>query len=148
MSLALAFGEAVVVVVVVQCCESSGAIPVSPFHSGIANTSYAPTHVLNLLHRKYPNPFAGHVYSVDTLSRTVDPATGIVRSERLIGVQQGAPAWIQKVRIGRAELYRSLLTLQLFQLPETAYVREVVFIDPAKTSATLMSMNLSLKDYV
>jgi len=56
----------------------------------------------------------------------------MIRSERVIGVQQSAPGWIKK----------------LFQLPEMAYVREVVFIDPSSPSATLMSMNLSLKQYV
>ena len=96
------------------------------------DNSYDPVHTLNYLHRKYPNPFAKHVYTVDTLSRTVDPDTGVIRSERLIGVQQGAPGWIKK----------------LFQLPETAYVREVVFIEPEKVKATCMSMNLSLKQYV
>ena len=94
--------------------------------------SYPPIHSLNYLHRKYPNPLAKHVYTVDTHSRTVDPETGLIRSERVIGVQQSAPGWIKK----------------LFSLPEMAYVREVVFIDPASPSATLMSMNLSLKQYV
>jgi hypothetical protein len=59
--------------------------------------SYSPTHTVNWLLRKYPNPFATHVFSVDTISRTVDPDTGFLRSERLIGIQQGAPKWISKV---------------------------------------------------
>jgi hypothetical protein len=101
-------------------------------HRRCTDDSYNPVHTLNHLHRKYPNPFAKHVYTVDTLSRTVDPETGVIRSERLIGVQQGAPGWIKK----------------LFQLPETAYVREVVFVEPDKVKATCMSMNLSLKQYV
>ena len=42
----------------------------------------------------------------------------------------------------------SLLMAQLFHLPPTAYVREVVFIDPSKPSATCMSVNLSLAQYV
>ncbi|WVQ80250.1 hypothetical protein IAT38_002355 [Cryptococcus sp. DSM 104549] len=94
--------------------------------------NHEPTHTLNFLHRKYPNPFATHVYSVDTIDRSIDPDTGILRSERLIGVQQGAPKWITK----------------LFQLPPIAYVREVVFIDPSDTTATTMSVNLSLAQYV
>lgn len=93
---------------------------------------HPPGHVLSSLHRKYPNPYATHVYSVDTMERSVDPETGIIRSERLIGVQQGAPKWITK----------------LFHLPPTAYVREVVFVDPSKPSATTMSVNLSLAQYV
>ncbi|KAL7419156.1 hypothetical protein Q5752_005992 [Cryptotrichosporon argae] len=93
---------------------------------------FAPAHTVARLLRKYPNPFATHVFSVDTVAREVDPATGVVRSERVIGVQQGAPKWITK----------------LFSLPDTAYVREVVFIDPNEPSATCMSMNLSLAQYV
>ncbi|WVR08349.1 hypothetical protein IAU60_005404 [Kwoniella sp. DSM 27419] len=96
------------------------------------NYDYPPAHTLAALHRKYPNPFATHVYSVDTIDRTVDPETGVVRSERLIGVQQGAPKWITK----------------LFALPPTAFVREVVFVDPSSTSATCMSVNLSLAQYI
>ena len=73
----------------------------SPFHLYYTVSDKLPSspilHTLNYLHRKYPNPFATHVHSVDTLSRTVDPETGIIRSERIIGVQQGAPKWITKV---------------------------------------------------
>ncbi|UOH83723.1 hypothetical protein LQV05_006458 [Cryptococcus neoformans] len=58
--------------------------------------NYPASHTLNLLHRKYPNPFATHVYSVDTMERSIDPETGVLRSERLIGVQQGAPKWVTK----------------------------------------------------
>ncbi|WVF68850.1 hypothetical protein IAT40_003623 [Kwoniella sp. CBS 6097] len=94
--------------------------------------NYSPAQTIAALHRKYPNPFATHVYSVDTVERTIDPESGILRSERLIGVQQGAPKWITK----------------LFHLPPTAYVREVVFVDPSDTSATCMSVNLSLAQYV
>ncbi|ADV25085.1 mitochondrial protein [Cryptococcus gattii Ru294] len=94
--------------------------------------NYPASHTLNFLHRKYPNPFATHVYSVDTMERSIDPETGILRSERLIGVQQGAPKWVTK----------------LFHLPPIAYVREVVFIDPSGTSATSMSVNLNLAQYI
>ncbi|WVN90990.1 uncharacterized protein L203_106236 [Cryptococcus depauperatus CBS 7841] len=90
------------------------------------------THTLSRLHSKYPNPFATHVYSVDTIDRSIDTKTGIVRSERLIGVSQGAPRWVTK----------------LFKLPAIAYVREVIFIDPSKTLATSMSINLNLAQYV
>lgn len=31
------------------------------------------------------------------MERSIDPETGILRSERLIGVQQGAPKWVTKV---------------------------------------------------
>ncbi|RSH91361.1 hypothetical protein EHS25_009660 [Saitozyma podzolica] len=58
---------------------------------------YSPAHTLNYLHRKYPNPFATHVVSVDTIDRRIDPDSGHMRSERVIGVKQGAPKWITKV---------------------------------------------------
>lgn len=53
--------------------------------------------------RKYPNPYATHVFSVDTVGRTIDPETGILRSERIIGVQQGAPKWVAKVSVNLHE---------------------------------------------
>lgn len=59
--------------------------------------SYPPTHTIFNFHHKYPNPYATHVHTVDTISRSIDPDTGIIRSERVIGVQQGAPRWITKV---------------------------------------------------
>lgn len=129
-------------------------------------------HTLNYLHRKYPNPFATHVHSVDTLSRTVDPVTGIIRSERIIGVQQGAPKWITKVSFILARHVAAIPTCvlsyhvsrvedqklkqQLFSLPPTAFVREIVFINPETTTdgekkgptATMMSVNLSLAQYM
>lgn len=94
--------------------------------------NHSPIHTLLRLHKKYPNPHATHVVSVDAVERSVDPISGVVRSERIIGVQQGAPKWITK----------------LFSLPEVAYVREITFIDPAVPSATMMSVNLNLAQYV
>lgn len=37
---------------------------------------------------------------------------------------------------------------QLLSLPPTAYVREIIFIDPSAPSATCISVNLDLKQYV
>lgn len=37
---------------------------------------------------------------------------------------------------------------QLFQLPPVAYVREIIFVDPEEPSATAMSVNLNLAQYV
>lgn len=59
--------------------------------------SHSPIHTILHLHKKYPNPHATHVVSVDAVERSVDPQTGVLRSERIIGVQQGAPKWITKV---------------------------------------------------
>lgn len=49
---------------------------------------------------KYPNPLAPHVVSVDVLSREV-MEDGTVRSERLIGVQQDSPRWVNRVSAAR-----------------------------------------------
>lgn len=45
---------------------------------------------------KYPNPLAPHVVSVDVLDRQV-LEDGTIRSERLIGVQQDSPRWVNRV---------------------------------------------------
>lgn len=76
---------------------SPGGLLKTSLLSWIFHTSYQPIQTIKHLHSKYPNPFATHVHSLDTLSRSVDPETGIVRSERLIGVAQGAPKWMTKV---------------------------------------------------
>lgn len=62
----------------------------------------------------------------------------------MIGVQQGAPKWITKVHV----LLIHATDLQLFHLPPTAFVREIVFVDPSTTTATAMSVNLSLAQYI
>lgn len=57
-----------------------------------------PWHQVTFAHwLKYPNPFASHVVHVDVLHRTVDPNTGILRTERIIACQQNVPAIIRKV---------------------------------------------------
>ncbi|KAM0792947.1 hypothetical protein ACM66B_002706 [Microbotryomycetes sp. NB124-2] len=63
---------------------------------------------------KYPNPLAPHVVSVDVVDRRMLD-DGTIRSERLIGVQQDSPKWINKI-IGQ---------------PDTTFVREVSFVVPA-----------------
>lgn len=55
-----------------------------------------PRTALSVLH-KYPNPVTTHVVSVDVLEQQFDEATGLVRLERVLGVRQGAPAWVTKV---------------------------------------------------
>ena len=52
-----------------------------------------PTGVLH----KYPNPQATHVVSMDVIDHKYDEETGLLRLERIMGVQQGAPRWIMKV---------------------------------------------------
>ncbi|KAF8634451.1 hypothetical protein AX15_000896 [Amanita polypyramis BW_CC] len=81
--------------------------------------------------RKYPNPRCSHVISVDVVDRTVDPSTGIIRTERILGCKQKAPGWIVK----------------LFGGSEDAFVREISFVDPANQNATITSVNLSLSQF-
>jgi hypothetical protein len=57
---------------------------------------------------KYPNSKCTHVISIDTIDRSVDPKTGIIRTERVLGCKQRAPLWIVKVR-PLSELYFFLL---------------------------------------
>jgi len=71
-----------------------------------------------------------HVIAVDTLSRTVDPATGILRSERLITCHQSAPKWI----------------LPFLPNAETSLVYETSYIDPANQKLTLCSMNMTMSE--
>jgi hypothetical protein len=84
--------------------------------------------------RKYCpwNQKSTHVIAVDTLSRTVDPATGILRTERLITCRQAAPEWLKKILGGMEES----------QVLETSYV------DPAKKVVTMVSANLTLSNLI
>ncbi|KAG6837873.1 hypothetical protein H0H93_013026 [Arthromyces matolae] len=80
---------------------------------------------------KYPNPKCSHVISIDVLDRSVDPKTGIIRTERILGCKQKAPTWIVK----------------LFGGSEDAFVREISFVDPSTQNATITSVNLSLSQF-
>ncbi|KAL0950735.1 hypothetical protein HGRIS_007509 [Hohenbuehelia grisea] len=101
------------------------------FFSSLFTYEHPWSHVVIGMWHKYPNAHCAHVVTVDTLSRTVDPSTGIVRTERILGCKQKAPKWIVK----------------LFGGSEDAFVREISFIDPASQSATITSVNLSLSQF-
>jgi len=88
-------------------------------------------HVVNGMWHKYPNPQCSHVVTIDVLDRSVDPRTGIIRTERILGCKQKAPVWIVK----------------LFGGSEDAFVREISFVDPATQTATITSVNLSLSQF-
>ncbi|EOO03500.1 putative protein msf1 protein [Phaeoacremonium minimum UCRPA7] len=79
--------------------------------------------------RKYCpwNDKSTHVTGVDTLSRDVDPATGILRTERLITCKQSAPEWI-KALIGAGD---------------ESHVYECSYVDPANKTVTMVSWNLT-----
>ncbi|KAG9314613.1 PRELI-like family-domain-containing protein [Chiua virens] len=89
------------------------------------------SHVVIGIWHKYPNPHCTHVVTVDVIDRSVDPDTGIIRTERVLGCKQKAPTWIVK----------------LFGGSEDAYVREISFVDPATQGATITSVNLSLSQF-
>lgn len=82
--------------------------------------------------RKYCswNDKAEHVIGVDTLERSLDPATGILRTERLITCKQTAPQWL-----------RSILGAQ-----DTSLVYEVSYVDPKEKKVTMCSQNMTWND--
>ena len=79
--------------------------------------------------RKYCpwNDKSTHVIAVDTLSRSVDPKTGVLRTERLITCQQTAPAWVVALLGGSS----------------TSHVHETSYVDPALKRVSMISSNLS-----
>ncbi|PVI07759.1 MSF1-domain-containing protein [Periconia macrospinosa] len=82
--------------------------------------------------RKYGpwNEKTPHVIAVDTLSRTVDPETGILRTERLITCKQNAPK----------------LVTSIFGSNDTSLVYETSYVDPKAKRVTLCSMNMTWSD--
>lgn len=79
--------------------------------------------------RKYCpwNDQSSHVIAVDTLSRSLDPATGILRTERLITCKQTAPKFV-----------RTFLGSQ-----DTSHVYEVSYVDAAAKKVTMCSQNMT-----
>lgn len=79
--------------------------------------------------RKYCpwNDKSTHVVGVDTLSRSVDSATGILRTERLITCNQSVPQWV----------------LSLFGGSATSHVYEISYVDPIAKKVTMSSTNLT-----
>ncbi|KAK4705938.1 hypothetical protein P7C70_g264, partial [Phenoliferia sp. Uapishka_3] len=91
-----------------------------------------PAHVYAVMN-KYPNPLAPHVISMDVLSRTI-LEDGTIRSERLIGVQQDSPKWVNR----------------LLGSQDVTFVREVSFVVPSSlahpTDPTLSSPATSYQE--
>jgi hypothetical protein len=79
--------------------------------------------------RKYCpwNDKATHVVSVDTISRSVDEKTGILRTERLITCKQSAPQWVLTILGGENE----------------SRVFEVSYVDPQSKKVTMCSTNMT-----
>ncbi|RUS24383.1 PRELI-like family-domain-containing protein [Jimgerdemannia flammicorona] len=82
--------------------------------------------------QKYPNEKCPHVLHVDVLNRAVDPVTGVLTTERLIAVQQNAPAIIMKLIGGSS----------------TQFVREISVIDPRQKKLTMKSINLTMSHLI
>ena len=55
------------------------------------------SHVVIGMWHKYPNPHCSHVVTIDVVDRSVNPETGVIRTERILGCKQKAPTWIVKV---------------------------------------------------
>jgi hypothetical protein len=84
--------------------------------------------------RKYCpwNDKSTHVIAVDTLSRHVDPETGILRTERLITCKQSAPKWLNSLMGGN----------------ETSHVFEISYVDPASQKVTMTSSNMTFSNII
>lgn len=85
--------------------------------------------------RKYGpwNNKSEHVIAVDTLSRRVDPETGILRTERLITCKQAAPDWIKSLLGGNME---------------ESFVYEASYVDPQSKTVTMVSQNVTWSNLV
>ncbi|KUJ12000.1 MSF1-domain-containing protein [Mollisia scopiformis] len=84
--------------------------------------------------RKYCpwNDKSTHVIAVDTLSRSVDPESGILRTERLITCKQSAPKWLASLMGGN----------------ETSHVFETSYVDPVSKKVTMISSNLTFANII
>ncbi|KAI6084641.1 MSF1-domain-containing protein [Hypoxylon rubiginosum] len=78
------------------------------------------------------NDKSTHVIAVDTLARSVDPATGILRTERLITCKQSAPEWLKSI----------------MGCMDTSQVFETSYVDPASKTVTMVSQNITLSNLV
>ncbi|KAI0134327.1 PRELI-like family-domain-containing protein [Xylariales sp. AK1849] len=78
------------------------------------------------------NDKSAHVIAVDTLNRSVDPATGILRTERLITCKQAAPDWLKA----------------FFGGMDTSQVFETSYVNPAEKTVTMVSQNITLSNLV
>ncbi|KAI9796919.1 MAG: hypothetical protein M1835_002760 [Candelina submexicana] len=84
--------------------------------------------------RKYCpwNDKVSHVTAVDTISRSVDPATGILRTERIITCQQSVPRWINALLGGK----------------EVSHVYETSYVDPVNKKVTMCSTNMTFSNVI
>lgn len=102
--------------------------------SNSVNFDYSWEEVSTANWRKYCpwNDKSTHVVAVDTLSREVDPATGILRTERLITCKQSAPQWLAKFMGGN----------------DISHVFEVSYVDLQSKKVTMTSTNLTFSNVI
>ena len=79
------------------------------------------------------NDKSTHVIAVDTLSRSIDEASGMLRTERLITCRQNAPEWVRKL-LGASN--------------SESHVFEVSYVDPARRTVTMVSQNLTWSNLI
>ncbi|KAI9206018.1 PRELI-like family-domain-containing protein [Polychytrium aggregatum] len=80
--------------------------------------------------RKYPNELSQHVIACDVLSREIDPATGVLRTERLLTCKQNIPSIVHRLGL---------------PVPQCMYFLEVSYLDPAAQTYTAVSTNLMMR---
>jgi hypothetical protein len=98
--------------------------------------NYPWDHVTTANWRKYPNPLSPQVQHVDVLSRTIDPKTGILRTERLIACKQPLPNWMHRIfSLNSKE--------DNFQ-----FAREISEVDPINKTYKAVSTNLTFSSWV
>ncbi|KAK4549631.1 hypothetical protein LTR36_004932 [Oleoguttula mirabilis] len=77
------------------------------------------------------NDQSTHVIAVDTLSRSLDPQTHILRTERLITCKQNAPKWVKSFLGG-----------------DTSMVYEVSYVDLTARKVTMCSQNMTWSELI
>ncbi|CAH1768007.1 11031_t:CDS:2 [Entrophospora sp. SA101] len=81
---------------------------------------------------KYPNDNCPHVVTIDVLDRSVDPKTGILRTERLVKIHQNIPRIFRRIFGDFAE----------------SYAREVSEVDPKNKLLKMTSTNLTMRNII
>ncbi|KAI9297331.1 protein MSF1 [Neoconidiobolus thromboides FSU 785] len=89
--------------------------------------SHSWENVTTAVWKKYPNDNAQHVLSIDTISQKVDPATGILKVERVFALKQNVP----------------YLLKQVLGCSDHSYVHEVCEIDSKNKKFVATTNNLS-----
>lgn len=88
--------------------------------------------VVTAVWSKYPSPHTSHILHVDYLSRSLDPVTGILTTERLLTCSQPIPDALMRL-IGEEP---------------TSFVYERSAMDPKDEKLTMHSYNLSFSNIV